>query len=72
MQKYESANMRVSASTLYRLAKALGVEPNDFFRGYAGPIAFRASEQPRRMLAPIAPLFRGLERDAERILDLGG
>jgi hypothetical protein len=28
----------------------------------------RASNAPRRMLAPIAPLFRNLERDAERIL----
>jgi hypothetical protein len=28
----------------------------------------RASKEPRRMLAPIAPLFRDLERDAERIL----
>jgi len=28
----------------------------------------RASKEPRRLLAPIAPLFRHLERDAERIL----
>jgi len=28
----------------------------------------RASKEPRRLLAPIAPLFRDLERDAERIL----
>jgi len=28
----------------------------------------RASKVPRRLLAPIAPLFRDLERDAERIL----
>jgi hypothetical protein len=28
----------------------------------------RARKQPRRLLAPIAPLFRDLERDAERIL----
>jgi hypothetical protein len=27
----------------------------------------RASKEPRRLLAPIAPLFRDLERDAERI-----
>ena len=28
----------------------------------------RASKEPPRLLAPIAPLFRDLERDAERIL----
>ena len=48
VQKYESANMRVSASTLYRLAKALGVEPNDFFAGYVGPIELRAKKEKLR------------------------
>ena len=28
----------------------------------------RASKEPHRLLAPIGPLFRDLERDAERIL----
>jgi len=30
--------------------------------------ARRKTDLPRKMLAPIAPLFRDLERDAERIL----
>jgi len=28
----------------------------------------RATKEPRRLLAPIAPLFRDLERDAEAVL----
>ena len=44
VQKYETAANRVSASTLFRLSHVLGVEPNDFFAGYAGPIAFRANK----------------------------
>ena len=53
VQKYESGNIRISASTLYRLAWLLGVESNDFFHGYAGPVALHAAptmrkEKPRR------------------------
>jgi hypothetical protein len=32
--------------------------------------ARRVTDIPRKILAPLAPLFRGLERDAEWILDL--
>lgn len=33
LAKYESAKNRVSASTLYRIAKTLEVEPGFFFEG---------------------------------------
>jgi ribosome-binding protein aMBF1 (putative translation factor) len=36
VQKYESAGMRLSASTLFRLGQLLGVGPAYFFEGYAG------------------------------------
>ena len=35
VQKYEFGNIRISASTLYRLAQVLGVEPGYFFKGYS-------------------------------------
>jgi hypothetical protein len=31
-------------------------------------VARRSSDMPRKLLAPIAPLFRDLERDAEAVL----
>jgi len=34
VQKYESAGIRLSASTLYRLSELLGVPPGYFFEGY--------------------------------------
>ena len=37
VQKYEAARYRISASTLYRLAEALGVAPGYFFEGYVTP-----------------------------------
>ena len=45
VQRYETGLIRISASTLYRLARVLNVEPNDFFSGYAGPIALRARKE---------------------------
>jgi ribosome-binding protein aMBF1 (putative translation factor) len=44
VQRYEAGDVRISASTLYRLARMLGVEPNDFFDGYEGPVALRAQK----------------------------
>lgn len=35
VQKYESARMRISASTLYRFCQALSVQPGYFFEGYS-------------------------------------
>jgi len=35
VQKYESAAIRLSASTLYRLSELLDVPPGYFFEGYA-------------------------------------
>jgi transcriptional regulator with XRE-family HTH domain len=34
VQKYESAAMRIAASTLFRLCHLLGVAPGYFFEGY--------------------------------------
>ena len=34
VQKYEAARHRISASTLYRICKALNVGPAYFFRGF--------------------------------------
>jgi transcriptional regulator with XRE-family HTH domain len=42
VQKYESASMRISASTLYRICQIFGVTPNYFFEG------FDATEAPKR------------------------
>ena len=48
VQKYECADTRISASTLYRICRVLGVKPNDFFSGYAGPIELRAKKEKLR------------------------
>jgi transcriptional regulator with XRE-family HTH domain len=47
VQKYESARMRISASTLYRLCQALSVPPGYFFEGYA-PETAQAERSARR------------------------
>jgi transcriptional regulator with XRE-family HTH domain len=38
LQKYESGRNRLSASTLYRLASALGVDVSAFFMGLPEPV----------------------------------
>ncbi len=38
LQKYESGRNRLSASTLYRLASALGVDVSAFFVGLPDPV----------------------------------
>ena len=50
VQKYESASVRISASTLYQVAQALGVEPGYFFEGYSesAPTGRRAQKQKLR------------------------
>jgi transcriptional regulator with XRE-family HTH domain len=47
VQRYETGLIRISASTLYRLAQMLDIEPNYFFDGYAGPVALLA-KKPKR------------------------
>jgi transcriptional regulator with XRE-family HTH domain len=37
VQKYETAESRISASTLYRLCQVLDVTPSYFFAGYPEP-----------------------------------
>jgi transcriptional regulator with XRE-family HTH domain len=39
VQKYEAAEIRLSASTLYRLSRVLGAAPGYFFEGYGAPQA---------------------------------
>lgn len=34
LQKYERGDNRVAASTLWKISKALGLTPSDFFEGY--------------------------------------
>ena len=59
VQKYESARMRISASTLYRIAQALGVEPGYFFEGMLRP-----KERPTRGDAGHAPPTAVTNREA--------
>jgi len=47
VQRYKTGLIRISASTLYRLAQMLDIEPNYFFDGYAGPVALLA-KKPKR------------------------
>ena len=51
VQKYEAARHRVSASMLYRICRALGVQPNYFFEGYRAPVTAkgRKSERPNAL-----------------------
>ena len=49
VQKYEAADNRISASTLFRLGQGLSVPPGYFFEGYVEPVALGARKQkPRR------------------------
>jgi transcriptional regulator with XRE-family HTH domain len=47
MQKYESGVNRMSANNLYRLGRALGVEPGYFFEGYPGPPSVAVKREKR-------------------------
>jgi transcriptional regulator with XRE-family HTH domain len=49
VQKYESGNIRIAASTLFHLGRALGVEPGYFFEGYSdSPPAERGAKKRQR------------------------
>ena len=47
VQKYEAAEIRLAASTLYRLSQILRVTPGYFFEGY-GREASKRRRQPKR------------------------
>jgi transcriptional regulator with XRE-family HTH domain len=51
VQKYESASMRISASTLYRMAQVFAVGPGYFFEGYAAPKAAITTRRPKQRSA---------------------
>ena len=69
MKRLEDAELRMAAELM--LCRAALADPA--FRARLTEVhrclrVQRASKEPRRLLAPIAPLFRDLERDAERIV----
>ena len=62
-------DLRAGALTLARAA----LKDTTFRATLAGlhrNIMVRRAKDPRQMLAPLAPLFRNLEREAERVLSL--
>jgi transcriptional regulator with XRE-family HTH domain len=51
VQKYQNGGIRISASTLYRIAQALGVEPGYFFEEYAAPKDATHTRRPKQRSA---------------------
>jgi len=51
VQKYEAARHRISASTLYRICRALDVRPNYFFAGYKETGSYKAGKRVRPLVA---------------------
>ena len=58
VQKYESASLRISASTLYRLAQIFAVGPEYFFEGYGAPETIRGKRQRKMARSPRARAHR--------------
>ena len=56
VQKYEAANIRLAASTLYRLSYVLGVPPGYFFEGYAASKATKRKKLGRGDAAKSEPI----------------
>ena len=59
VQKYEAGRVRISASRLYEVARALGTTPDFFFEGYGEGADAPAHEMPAHARRDIAALLSG-------------
>jgi len=61
IQKYERGDNRISASAMWRIARALRCTPNDFFVGLGGDGALDPSEDARRLVGQFVSTRGGCE-----------
>ena len=62
VQKYEAGRVRISASRLYEVARALGATPDFFFEGYGGGEDEPAHEPSAPIGHDVAALLSGFAR----------